>query len=68
MLTLVSFETSLKLNTRKAIAPDDEVAEGAYYTNPATQKVTVTAPVPNFIVIRKGCGSILFKALVDLTK
>ena len=51
---------------QKVVAPDDEVAEGGYYTIPPIQKVASTTSVPNFVVSRKGYGSIAFKSPVDL--
>ena len=53
--------------SHKVIAPDDEVAEGGYYTIPPIKKVASTASVPNFVIVRKGYGSISFKSPVDLT-
>ena len=52
---------------QKVVAPDDEVAEGGYYTIPPIQKVASTASVPSFVVVRKGYGTISFKSHVDLT-
>ena len=52
---------------QKVVAPDDEVAEGGYYTIPPIQKVASTTSVLNFVVARKGYGSISFKSPVDLT-
>jgi nuclear pore complex protein Nup98-Nup96 len=47
--------------------PDDEdIAEGGYYTIPEMKTVKSTTSVPNFRVVRKGYGSIRFKATVDL--
>ena len=54
-------------DSHKFVAADDEVAEGGYYTIPPIQKVASTASVPNFVVSRKGYGSISFKSPVDLT-
>ena len=51
----------------KVVAPDDEVADGGYYTSPPMTVVASTASVPNFIVGRKGYGTISFKSPVDLT-
>jgi len=51
----------------KVVAPDDEVAEGGYYTIPPMQTVKSTASVPDFVVARKGFGKIAFNAPVDLT-
>lgn len=52
---------------QKVVAPDDEVAEGGYYTIPPIQKAANTASLPNFVVARKGYGIISFSAPVDLT-
>jgi Nucleoporin autopeptidase len=49
------------------VPDDDEVAEGGYYTMPPMKKVASTASVSDFIVVRKGYGSISFKDVVDLT-
>jgi nuclear pore complex protein Nup98-Nup96 len=51
----------------KVVAPDDEVAEGGYYTIPPIQKAANTASLPNFVIARKGYGTISFSAPVDLT-
>lgn len=53
---------------QKVIAPNDDVAEGGYYTIPPIQIVASTASVENFVIIRKGYGSISFKGPVDLTE
>jgi hypothetical protein len=51
-----------------AVRPDaEEVAEGGYYTVPPMKKVGSTASVPNFVVVRKGYGSVSFKSAADLT-
>lgn len=55
------------LRVTKLAAPDDEVAEGGYFTIPAIQTVASTKSVQNFIVCRKGYGQIAFTAPVDLT-
>jgi Nucleoporin autopeptidase len=55
------------LRVHKVIAPDDEVAEGGYYTIPPIQTVASTASVRDFVVTRKGYGSISFTTPVDLT-
>jgi nuclear pore complex protein Nup98-Nup96 len=52
---------------QKVVAPDDEVAEGGYCTIPPIQTVASTTSVSNFVVSRKGYGSISFKQPVDLT-
>ena len=51
----------------KLVAPDDEVADGGYYTIPPIQTVAATASVPNFVIARKGYGKIAFKEPADLT-
>lgn len=51
---------------RKAPA-SDEVPEGTYYTIPPIQAETPMSSVPNFVIGRKGIGTISFKAPVDLT-
>ena len=53
---------------QKVVAPDDDVAEGGYYTIPPIRKVVSTASVPNFVIARKGYGSISFKSPVDLSR
>jgi nuclear pore complex protein Nup98-Nup96 len=50
-----------------APAPDDEVAEGGYYTIPPIQTAANTASLANFVVARKGFGTISYSAPVDLT-
>ena len=52
---------------RRTPAPDEEVSEGTYYTIPPIQAETPMSSVPNFVVGRKGIGTISFKAPVDLT-
>ena len=52
---------------QNVVAPDDEVANGGYYTFPPMNVVASTSSVPNFIVGRKGYGTISFKSPVDLT-
>lgn len=52
---------------QRVVAPDDEVAEGGYYTIPPIQKAANTASLSNFVVARKGYGTISFSAPVDLT-
>jgi hypothetical protein len=49
------------------IVPDaEEVADGGYYTVPPIKTVASTASVSNFVVVRKGYGSVSFKGVVDL--
>jgi nuclear pore complex protein Nup98-Nup96 len=55
------------LRIQKVAAPDDEVAEGGYFTIPAIQKVASTKSVQNFVICRKGYGQIEFKNAVDLS-
>jgi hypothetical protein len=52
---------------QKVVAPDDEVAEGGYYTIPPMKTAANTASVANFVVARKGFGTISYSAPVDLT-
>lgn len=53
---------------KTVVVPDaEEVADGGYYTIPPMKIVASTASVPNFVVVRKGYGSISFKGVVDLT-
>ena len=52
---------------QKVVVPEDEVADGGYYTSPPLNVVASIASVPNFIVGRKGYGTISFISPVDLT-
>jgi hypothetical protein len=52
---------------QKVLAPVDEVVEGGYYIIPPIQKIAYKASVSNFVISRKGFGSISFKSPVDLT-
>jgi hypothetical protein len=56
------------LRIQKVSAPDDEVAEGGYYTIPPIQSVASTKSVHNFVICRKGYGQIEFKNAVDLSE
>jgi hypothetical protein len=58
---------AMRARLEKVVTPDDKVAEDGYYTIPPIQTVASTGSVPNFVVARKGYGSISFKAPVDLT-
>lgn len=55
------------LRIQKVAAPDDEVAEGGYFTIPAIQNVASTKSVQKFVICRKGYGQIEFKTAVDLS-
>jgi len=50
-----------------AVASPHGIAEGEYYTVPPFHNVASVASVPNFVIVRKGYGSISFNEPVDLT-
>ena len=52
---------------QNVVVPDDEVAQGEYFTIPPMQKVASAVSVPDFVISRKEYGSISFKVPVDLT-
>jgi Nucleoporin autopeptidase len=55
------------VRTQKSASADDEVQDDGYFTIPPIQTLASNSSVPNFVVVRKGYGSISFSAPVDLT-
>lgn len=60
--------TTTPARVQKVVVPEDEVANGGYYTSPPMNVIAAIASVPDFIVGRKGYGMISFKYPVDLTE
>jgi nucleoporin NUP145 len=50
-----------------AVANPHGIVEGEYYTVPPLHSVASVASVANFVIVRKGYGSISFNEPVDLT-